>query len=81
MPDFWLDSDTFIRAKNEAYGFDIAPGFWDFLDQKTGEGIIGSSTTVYHELIDEGSDDLASWVEQRERSGLFIEPDALVRPK
>lgn len=51
MPEFWLDSDTFIRAKNEAYGFDIAPGFWTFLEQKATEGIIASSSLVYHELL------------------------------
>lgn len=79
MPDFWLDSNTFITAKNTAYGFDIAPGFWEFLDQKAKEGIIASSTLVYHELIDEGTDDLADWARHREHSGLFVEPDASVQ--
>lgn len=81
MPDFWLDSDSFIRAKNTAYGFDIAPGFWEFLDQKAREGIIASSSLVYRELVDEASDDLAEWAKQREKSGLFVEPDAWVQAR
>jgi hypothetical protein len=79
MPDYWIDTDSFIRAKNEAYGFDLAPGFWKAIDQKAAEGIIASSTMVYHELIDEGTDDLAEWAKQRETSGLFIEPDEAVQ--
>jgi hypothetical protein len=79
MPDYWIDTDTFIRAKNEAYGFDLAPGFWKAIDQKTAEGIIASSTFIYHELIDEGTDDLAKWAKQRETSGLFIEPNEAVQ--
>ena len=31
---FLLDSDTLIQAKNEYYGFDLCPGFWDWLDRK-----------------------------------------------
>ncbi len=74
-----MDTDSFIRAKNEAYGFDIAPGFWKVIDQKVIEGIIASSTLVYHELVDEGTDDLAEWARQRETSGLFIEPNEAVQ--
>ena len=25
---YLLDSDVFIRAKNDHYGFDFCPGFW-----------------------------------------------------
>lgn len=79
MPDFWIDTDSFIRAKNEAYGFDLAPGFWKVIDQKASEGIIASSIWVYHEIVDEGTDDLAQWARERETSGLFIEPDEAVQ--
>lgn len=79
MPDYWIDTDSFIRAKNEGYGFDLAPGFWKAIDQKTVEGIIASSTWVYHEIVDEGTDDLAKWARQRETSGLFIEPNEAVQ--
>ncbi|MCC7475311.1 MAG: DUF4411 family protein [Pirellulales bacterium] len=28
-PDFLLDSDSFIRAKQQHYAFDICPGYWN----------------------------------------------------
>ena len=28
---YLLDADAFIRAKNLHYGFEICPGFWDWL--------------------------------------------------
>lgn len=28
---YLLDADAFIRAKNLHYGFDLCPGFWDWL--------------------------------------------------
>lgn len=79
MPDFWLDADSFIRSKNDFYGFDIAPGFWNFLDQKVADGIIASSRLVYDELHNEVEDELSEWVEARRGSGLFVEPDADVQ--
>ena len=78
MADFWLDTDTFIRSKNEAYGFDLAPGFWKLIDQKAKEGIIASSITVYRELV-KGKDYLAEWTRQRENSGLFVIPNKQVQ--
>ncbi|UCH86292.1 MAG: DUF4411 family protein [Dehalococcoidia bacterium] len=78
MPDFWLDADVFIRSKNEFYAFDIAPAFWDFLDQKADEGIIASSSLVYDELHSETSDELSNWADAR-KDTLFIEPDADVQ--
>lgn len=29
---YLLDANVFIEAKNRYYGFDLAPGFWDWLD-------------------------------------------------
>jgi hypothetical protein len=78
MADYWLDADIFIRSKNEAYGFDLAPGFWKLIDQKAKEGIIASSIVVYRELI-KGNDYLAEWARQRENSGLFIIPNEKVQ--
>lgn len=79
MPDYWIDTDSYIRAKNEGYSFDLAPGFWKAIDQKAADGIIASSIWVYHEIVDEGTDDLAEWARQRETSGLFIEPSEAVQ--
>ena len=74
----WLDTDTFITAKNGPYAFDILPGFWSFLDQKADDGDISSSTVVYDELV-VGADDLAAWVQARRNTNLFVPPDQLVQ--
>lgn len=50
----------FIRAKNDYYGFDFCPGFWDWLDQAHRNGIAFSVEAVYDELV-AGGDDLAGW--------------------
>ena len=74
MPDYWLDANVFIEAKNGPYGFDIAPGFWRILDEKTQTGQISSSRMVYDELVGGKEDALAEWARSR-RSELFAEPD------
>jgi hypothetical protein len=79
MPDYWLDTCSFITPRNSGYSFDIAPGFWEAIDKKSEEGILASSTLVYHELVDEATDDLAEWAKQREKGRLFIEPDDKVQ--
>ena len=78
MPDYWLDSNIFITSKNGAYAFDIAPGFWKFIDEHAGEGKIATSTLVYDELV-ESDDELAKWAKARRNSGLFIAPDRAVQ--
>jgi len=79
MPEFWLDTDSFITPKNGPYGFDIAPGFWSFLEQKANEGIIASSRLVYDELHDGAEDDLRAWADTRKDCGFFVEPDEQVQ--
>jgi len=61
---FLLDSDTLIQAKNEYYGFDLCPGFWDWLDRKAREGVVASVEPILKELS-EGNDRLKSWAEAR----------------
>ncbi len=78
MPEFWLDSNSFIEPKKGPYGFDIAPGFWTFLEQKAAAGITASSITVFNELEDV-EDDLLQWARQQRDKGFFIDPDALVQ--
>ena len=34
MTVYLLDTDTLIRAKNEHYGFDLCPGYWNWLDNE-----------------------------------------------
>ena len=79
MPEFWLDADSLIQSKNEPYGFDIAPGFWTFLEQKINEGVIASSITVYDELMEHEEDDLQKWAQQQKKAGFFVDPDPLVQ--
>lgn len=78
MPDFWLDADSLIESKKGPYAFDIAPGFWKFLEQKAKEGHIASSIFVYTEL--EGAkDDLLEWAKRRKDEGFFVDPDPFVQ--
>lgn len=61
---YLLDSNVFIRAKNEYYGFDICPGFWDWLDAASQQGDAMSVEAVYDELAPQ-ADPLAEWVRGR----------------
>jgi hypothetical protein len=67
-----LDANTYIQAKNQYYGMDICPAYWDWLDLQFGEGIIASVDMIGRELRD-GNDELAKWV--RDRPGHFISND------
>lgn len=57
---YLVDSNVLIEAKNRYYAFDIAPGFWDWLDQAHNHAVACSITAVRDELLD-GSDELADW--------------------
>lgn len=70
---YLLDANVFITAKNLHYGFDIAPGFWDWLDQGHAKGLLRSTEQVRHELM-AGSDELSGWAKDRE--SFFYPADA-----
>ena len=74
MANFWLDATVFIEAKNGAYGFDIVPGFWEWIEQQAEAGVLCSSIMVHDELA-EGNDELARWAKERRDSNLFAEPN------
>lgn len=74
MPKYLLDSNVFMEAKNRYYGFDIAPGFWKWLEQSFYLGHISSIRKVKEELT-KGTDELAKWA--LENPGMFPEIDAL----
>ena len=78
MSDYCLDSNAFIEGKKGPYGFDIAPRFWELIDELTDSGQISCSAQVYDELL-EGQDDLEGWARDRRSQGLFVEPDAEVQ--
>lgn len=69
---YLLDANTYIQAKNQYYGMDICPAYWDWLDLQFEHGLIGSVDMIGRELRD-GNDELADWV--RERPGHFIGND------
>ncbi len=69
-----------LSRKKGPYAFDIAPGFWKFLEQKISEETIASSVTVYDEFEDYGAeDDLLQWAKQQKGVGFFIDPDSFVQ--
>lgn len=61
---YLLDSDVFIQAKNLHYGFDFCPAFWSWLDAENASGRVFSIEKVQEELS-VGSDELATWAEDR----------------
>ncbi|MCE9679203.1 DUF4411 family protein [Shewanella sp. AS1] len=69
---YLLDANTYIQAKNQYYGMDICPAYWDWLDKQFANGIVGSIAMIGRELKD-GNDDLAEWVKLR--PGHFMSND------
>lgn len=57
---YLVDANVLIEAKNRYYAFDIAPGFWAWLDQAYNDAVACSIEAVRDELL-EGSDELADW--------------------
>lgn len=55
---YLLDANTYIQAKNQYYGMDICPAYWQWLDLQCEKGIIGSVDMIAQELKD-GKDELA----------------------
>lgn len=60
---FLLHSNVFIEAKNRYYAFDLAPFFWEWLDELC-EQEVRTITNIRDELLD-GSDELADWMRDR----------------
>ncbi len=75
MP-YLLDANVFIQAKNLHYGFDICPGFWDWLVQANAQGKVFSIEKVRDEL-EAGNDELADWARARGEA-FFLRPDMQV---
>lgn len=77
MPDFWLDADSLIAAHRGAYRFSFNPPFWNFLEMKAQEGILGSPQIVFDDEIAstnkiEEKDSLELWA--RELKGILFLP-------
>ncbi|MWA04936.1 DUF4411 family protein [Actinomadura sp. LD22] len=61
---YLVDANVLIEAKNRCYAFDIAPGFWTWLDHAHANSLACSIDKVRDELLD-GNDQLADWVRGR----------------
>jgi hypothetical protein len=61
---YLLDANTFIQAKNEYYGFDTCPGYWDWLQRENAAGNVFSIDRIGDELK-QGNDQLAAWAAAR----------------
>lgn len=62
--NYLLDANTYIQAKNQYYGMDICPAYWDWLDLQFEQGILASVDMIGRELRD-GNDELAQWAKER----------------
>lgn len=71
---YLLDTNTLIQAKNEYYGFDVCPGFWEWIDRSNRAEEVYSIDRVYNELT-AGADELAEWSRER-KSDFFLPFDA-----
>lgn len=49
---FLIDANILIEAKNRYYAFDIAPGFWVWLNQAHQVGVVCSIEAVRDELLE-----------------------------
>jgi hypothetical protein len=70
---YLLDSDVLMEARKRHYGFDICPGFWDWIDIQYQEGAVLSVEKVRDE-IGVGTDALITWADNRP-AGFFAPPD------
>ncbi|QKD80085.1 DUF4411 family protein [Actinomyces marmotae] len=57
---YLVDANVLIEAKNRYYAFDIAPGFWAWLDHAHTQGTVFSIERVRDE-VRQGDDELAEW--------------------
>lgn len=83
MPEFWLDANCLITPHRNAYRFSYGSPFWDFMETKAHEGVIGSPQIVFDQELAStekiaDKDMLELWA--RELKGvLFLPPDDSVQ--
>ena len=61
---YLLDANTYIQAKNQYYGMDICPAYWEWLDLQFQQNMLASVEMIGRELK-EGNDELAEWAKAR----------------
>ena len=75
---YFLDSDVFIKAKNQHYGFDFCPAFWEWIEREHSAGSVFSVEKVEDELKVQ-EDALSEWVEKR-GPAFFVQPSQASLP-
>ena len=75
---YLLDANVFIQGRKLHYGFDICPGFWDWIARRAAAGDLYSVEEVGREL-QAGTDELASWAAAR-GDAFFLPADAIMLP-
>jgi hypothetical protein len=73
MERYCLDSNIYIEMKNGPYGFDIAPGFWMWVEHEAEAGVLYSPEAVHRELLSY-KDELSEWIRTRQATSLFADP-------
>lgn len=71
---YLVDSNVLIEAKNRYYAFDIAPGFWAWLNHAYNGLQVCSIEPVRDELV-QGGDELSAWA--RDHPGFFHAIDSV----
>ena len=72
---YLLDTNIFITAKNEYYGLDFCPAFWDWLAAENKSKNVFSVEKVGNEM-QAGDDELKDWA-ATQGSGFFLKPNSL----
>jgi hypothetical protein len=75
---FLLDADVFIRAKNQHYGFDFCPAFWEWLVMQNRADGVFSVEKVEDELKAQ-DDELTAWAVER-GTDFFLRPSQNTLP-
>ncbi|WP_295699134.1 DUF4411 family protein [Lapillicoccus sp.] len=75
---YLIDSDVLIDAKNHHYGFDLVPGFWDWLAQAHVDGRVFTVAQVVDEIL-AGGDELSEWMDAQPNS-FKLQPQASDAP-
>lgn len=78
MRKYLLDTNVFIQASNREYGFDVCPGFWDWLIKKNQSGLVASIRKVAEEI--KRDENLVAWVQEC-GNGFFLEEDGAMMDK
>jgi len=75
---YLLDANVFIEAKNQHYGLDFCPAFWEWLIANNGSGRVFSIEKVGDEIA-AGADELTHWARPL-GPGFFLKPDSAMLP-